>query len=53
MFSNSHVKHSFTKYYCLQKGHTPSDIAKMENELICVDILQRAMVCYFNMIIEE
>ena len=34
----------------LQKGYTPIDVAKRET---CVDILQTAMVCYFNIIIEQ
>ena len=37
----------------LQGGHTPIDDAKMGNQQNCVDILQTAMVCYFNIIIEQ
>ena len=33
----------------LQVGHTPIDEAKQN----CVAILQTAMVCYFNIIIEQ
>ena len=34
----------------LQDGYTPIDKAYKQT---CVDILQRAMVCYFNIIIEQ
>ena len=37
----------------LQYGRTPIDEAKMENKQNCVAILQTAMVCYFNIIIEQ
>ena len=37
----------------LQKGHTPIDIAKSNHKQICVHILQTAMVCCFNIIIEQ
>ena len=37
----------------LQDGNTPIDEAKRENEQTCVAILQTAMVCYFNIIIEQ
>ena len=37
----------------LQLGRTPIDEAKGGNKHTCVDILQRAMVCYFNIIIEQ
>ena len=37
----------------LQRGDTPIDRAKWGNKQTCVDILQRAMVCYFNIIIEQ
>ena len=37
----------------LQNGHTPIDKAKMENHQNCVDSLKKAMVCYFNIIIEQ
>ena len=36
----------------LQYGDTPIDSAKNENRQECVNILQTAMVCYFNVIIE-
>ena len=35
----------------LQNGNTPID--KANNKPNCVDILQIAMVCYFNIIIEQ
>ena len=34
VFKNRHVKHSFTKYYCLQNGRNPIHEAKMENKQI-------------------
>ena len=37
----------------LQSGDTPIDVAKRGNKHTCVDILQSAMVCYFNIIIEQ
>ena len=37
----------------LQRGETPIDMAKRENKPTSVAILQRAMVCYFNIIIEQ
>ena len=37
----------------LQFRDTPIDRAKMRNSQTCVDILQTAMVCYFNIIIEQ
>ena len=37
----------------LQIGHTPIDEAKSNNRQNCVAILQTAMVCYFNIIIEQ
>ena len=37
----------------LQIGYTPIDTAKWWNNQTCVVILQRAMVCYFNIIIEQ
>ena len=37
----------------LQDGNTAIDVAKMGNEENCVHILQTAMVCYFNIIIEQ
>ena len=37
----------------LQFGRTPIDEAKRGNSQTCVDILQTAMVCYFNIIIEQ
>ena len=37
----------------LQYGHTPIDEAKKRKNQICIGILQRAMVCYFNIIIEQ
>ena len=37
----------------LQRGETPIDVANLENNRTCVDILQTAMVCYFNIIIEQ
>ena len=37
----------------LQNGDTPIDRAKSENKQNCVHILQTAMVCYFNIIIEQ
>ena len=36
----------------LQDGNTPVDEAKRENKHNCVDILQTAMVCSFNIIIQ-
>ena len=36
-----------------QDGYTPIDQAKKRNNRKCVAILQRAMVCYFNIIIEQ
>ena len=37
----------------LQGGYTPIDRAKRRNKQNCVAILQTAMVCYFNIIIEQ
>ena len=37
----------------LQDGNTPIDEAKIRNNQNCVHILQTAMVCYFNIIIEQ
>ena len=37
----------------LQKRDTPIDRAKRRKRQNCVHILQRAMVCYFNIIIEQ
>ena len=37
----------------LQDGDTPIDLAKRRNKQNCVAILQAAMVCYFNIIIEQ
>ena len=37
----------------LQNGDTPIDKAERNNKQNCVDILQTAMVCYFNIIIEQ
>ena len=37
----------------LQYGDTPIDRAKSENKQNCVDILQTAMVCYFNILFEQ
>ena len=37
----------------LQDGDTPIDQSTRRNEQNCVDILQRAIVCYFNIIIEQ
>ena len=37
----------------LQSGDTPIDEAKRGNTQTCVAILQTAMVCYFNIIIEQ
>ena len=37
----------------LQDGETPIDVAKERNKQNCVAILQTAMVCYFNIIIEQ
>ena len=37
----------------LQDEYTPIDVAKRGNSQTCVDILHRAMVCYFNIIIEQ
>ena len=37
----------------LQNGYTPIDVPKFGNKHTCVAILQRAMVCYFNIIIEQ
>ena len=37
----------------LQDGETPIDRANRANKPNCVDILQTAMVCYFNIIIEQ
>ena len=37
----------------LQFGRTPIDEAKRGNKPTCVAILQRAMVCYFNIITEQ
>ena len=37
----------------LQFGETPIDMAKRGNNQTCVAILQTAMVCYFNIIIEQ
>ena len=36
----------------LQRGYTPIDLAKWRKQQNCVHILQTAMVCYFNIIIE-
>ena len=37
----------------LQFGETPIDAAKNNNKQTCVAILETAMVCYFNIIIEQ
>ena len=37
----------------LQKVYTPIDEAKINIKQNCVAILQTAMVCYFNIIIEQ
>ena len=37
----------------LQERDTPIDRAKRNNKQNCVAILQTAMVCYFNIIIEQ
>ena len=37
----------------LQNGYTPIDNAKRGNSPTCIHILQSAMVCYFNIIIEQ
>ena len=37
----------------LQDGCTPIDDAKRRNKQNCIAILQTAMVCYFNIIIEQ
>ena len=37
----------------LQSGFTPIDEAKRYKKQSCVHILQTAMVCYFNIIIEQ
>ena len=37
----------------LQNGDTPIDEAKNENKQNCFHILETAMVCYFNIIIEQ
>ena len=37
----------------LQLGHTPINEAKETDKQTCVAILQTAMVCYFNIIIEQ
>ena len=37
----------------LQRGDTPIDDAKNNNKHTCVAIIQTAMVCYFNIIIEQ
>ena len=37
----------------LQDGETPIDAAKRRKNQNCVAILQTAMVCYFNIIIEQ
>ena len=37
----------------LQNGYTPIDEAKKRNKQNCIAILQTAMVCYFNTIIEQ
>ena len=37
----------------LQNGDTPIDKAKMGNSPTCIHILQTAMVCYFNIVIEQ
>ena len=37
----------------LQDGYTPIDKAKRGKKQNCVHILQTAMVCYFNIIIEQ
>ena len=41
------------KIIVLQCGRTPIDVAKWGNKQNCVAILQAAMVCYFNIIIEQ
>ena len=37
----------------LQIGYTPIDRANRANKPNCAHILQTAMVCYFNIIIEQ
>ena len=37
----------------LQDGDTPIDIAKINHKQNCVHILQTAMVCSFNIIIQQ
>ena len=37
----------------LQYGDTPIDVAQSNNRQNFVDMLQTAMVCYFNIVIEQ
>ena len=37
----------------LQHGDTPIDTAKSRNSPTCIHILQSAMACYFNIVIEQ